>query len=777
VNPGEAGTVTEVNLIPFATGVSEMNKTLRGIRSACGLATLFLASSSAHAFCTEFDVFGVGLNCGDEGHKRVTGVIKPILRGNTWNRIWEGNYDQDAFTGEFANDGKRHFESCRFVTEDIRPGSIDYIRSAYQNAINYLDPANPSPFVAADRFGKLLHTAQDFYSHTNWINLLNLTGSAQVSAADLFDSSLGEWPLLDSLVPFRDDIILGQIPSNGLPAGWSVTQALDSETPIFMNSDGAELRGLITGWNEDGACPDVRPGTTVDENNHVEADIFGQVTIIPRTNRLTHGESKIAGDYDWDLPFLSEAYQANRPCHDGYPTSLCLQKDHPGRPDYGQAIELAKLQTSQEWCRLLHLAKDSEHGYAASSILMALWAKPQSEPSGPHPSTTACGTPPEVFAGKPGPIEVTIDPQAVAVLAPPEPRPGDCPVYECAAQRHLVFALYTGDFRRSIYRTAEAPLGTSSMPVAPITMCVKPADKLVATVWGWADSSGIGTDFDAADRVFRGTTLVLNGPGFQPENEPDTLDLDVDFLVTVGGEDPDGDGLSSACGEVYYGTNPQLADTDNDGLNDGAEVNTYHTDPLDADSDDDGLNDGPEVKTYGTDPLDSDTDDDELTDGAEVNTYGTNPLDADTDDDGLTDGAEVNTHGTDPLDADTDDDGLPDGIEVNYGTDPLDADTDNDGLPDGKDVDWIEDVIEGIPAVAIKSPADGNRNAMLNLLEDAESLLLKGNRKPALDKLTTLRSRIDGCGTVCDSNDWILDCTIQKEIRMLVDLLIANVRA
>ena len=66
---------------------------------------------------------------------------------------------------------------------------------------------------------------------------------------------------------------------------------------------------------------------------------------------------------------------------------------------------------------------------------------------------------------------------------------------------------------------------------------------------------------------------------------------------------------------------------------------------------------------------------------------------------------------------------------------------------------------------------------MLNLLNDAEALLRKGKRKPALDKLTTLRSRIDGCGTVCDTNDWIRDCAIQKEIRMLVDLLIANVRA
>jgi hypothetical protein len=303
-------------------------------------------------------------------------------------------------------------------------------------------------------------------------------------------------------------------------------------------------------------------------------------------------------------------------------------------------------------------------------------------------------------------------------------------------KRHLVFSLYTGEFRRSIYRTATTTLDDASVPVQPLTMCVKSADKLVATVWGWDDRPDIlrpyDPDFNNQDVVLRGTTHILDGPVFQPvPSDPGEKDLTANFLVTVGGADPDADGLSSACGEVYYGTDPQLADTDNDGLKDGEEVNTYHTDPLDNDSDDDGLKDGEEVNTYHTDPNDADTDDDRLTDG----------------------------------------------FEVKYGTDPLNRDTDGDGLIDGLDVEWIEAVIVAMPDAAIKSPAAGNRKAMLNLLNDAEALLRKDNRKPALDKLTTLRMRIDGCGAVCDSNDWIINCTFQTEIRMLVDVLIANVKA
>ena len=121
-----------------------MKKTVRRIASTCGLLALFFGSSSAHAFCTEFDILGIGVNCVDEGHKRVTGNIKPILRGSVWSAIWDGNYAQDNPLGDFQDDGQRHFESCRFVPESDRPGSIDYIRSTYQNAVTHLNPAAPT---------------------------------------------------------------------------------------------------------------------------------------------------------------------------------------------------------------------------------------------------------------------------------------------------------------------------------------------------------------------------------------------------------------------------------------------------------------------------------------------------------------------------------------------------------------------------------------------------------------------------------------------------------
>ena len=104
---------------------------------------------------------------------------------------------------------------------------------------------------------------------------------------------------------------------------------------------------------------------------------------------------------------------------------------------------------------------------------------------------------------------VKVDPQTVTA-----PSGSDLP----NLQRHLVFALYTGDFRRSNYQQATAGLGDSSVPVQPLTMCVKPEDKLIATVWGYDDRPvpliPFTPDFNAQDVVLRGTSLVMDGPGF-----------------------------------------------------------------------------------------------------------------------------------------------------------------------------------------------------------------------------------------------------------------------
>ena len=155
---------------------------------------------------------------------------------------------------------------------------------------------------------------------------------------------------------------------------------------------------------------------------------------------------------------------------------------------------------------------------------------------------------------------------------------------------------------------------------------------------------------------------------------------------------------------------------------------------------------------------------------------GTVPNDADSDDDGLTDGDEVLVHGTKPLDADSDDDGLTDGDEVHvHGTNPNKADTDGDGLADGEDVEFVQHAIESVPASYFNSTGAGSQDAVLAILETVEASLLNGHEAVALQQLSNLHSRVDGCGWAADNNDWITDCAAQLTIRSLIELLTTNI--
>jgi len=355
----------------------------------------------------------------------------------------------------------------------------------------------------------------------------------------------------------------------------------------------------------------------------------------------------------------------------------------------------------------------------------------------------------------------------------------------------------------------------------PVTLCLGPDDtSFRIALHGWGDNDDstdpyyVTGDFDDIgnhDEVlfgFQKTWGVINPPtGSQTAASED---LEVTYRIETN-TDSDDDGLGD-CDEQIIGSDPHNLDSDHDGLMDGIEVNGNNptnplssdtdddgltdgqedinangaldageTDPNDVDSDDDGLSDGVEVNgSNPTNPLDSDSDNDGLTDGQEdANSNGaldageTNPNDADSDDDGLSDGVEVDL-GTDPLDADTDDDELLDGQEVGVGTDPLDSDSDDDGILDGEDVEWLQNMITSLPSTAFKSSGHGLQTALLSILNDAERFIARGQNTKAIEKLQTLRTKVDGCGATPDQTDWILECTTQIQIRDFLDLLIIN---
>jgi hypothetical protein len=106
------------------------------------------------------------------------------------------------------------------------------------------------------------------------------------------------------------------------------------------------------------------------------------------------------------------------------------------------------------------------------------------------------------------------------------------------------------------------------------------------------------------------------------------------------------------------------------------------------------------------------------------------------------------------------------------------ADSDGDGLDDGEDPDVLASLIQGFPSEAFKSPSEGTRRAFLANLEAVEANLLAGNVDEAINKLESLRRRVDGCEAppplAADGNDWIVTCSEQNEARALIDLLLTN---
>ena len=79
-----------------------------------------------------------------------------------------------------------------------------------------------------------------------------------------------------------------------------------------------------------------------------------------------------------------------------------------------------------------------------------------------------------------------------------------------------------------------------------------------------------------------------------------------------------------------------------------------------------------------------------------------------------------------------------------------------------------------LPAGNFKPQGAGSQEAIASILDGVEQQLLTANVKPALTTLGNLRKHVDGCGSGPDTNDWIINCQSQTEIRSLLDTLITN---
>lgn len=582
---------------------------------------LLVTPNSTYAFCED-------RTDGSTCHTHQVDQALPFLRPEIREAMREYVLHPDTeFTGlDYASDD--HFDSCNF------DGAIERINGRYLldvpdfgGAIPALSPYAVEGYVPPDIFrgirkwSYVLHATQDFYAHTNWVNMVD---AGIISADDLIDTNLGPWAGISSdwnLV--RDNIITSQKP---VPYSWSFDYPTgDEELPLLTDDNGQSYWLLMSGKE------------------------FNPFQSCPSPLEMHHDE---------------------------------LNKDNITRPLHDLASEMSIAQTAHEWCRLLHLDRD-QYGIAGAAVPMGLLVDMDGSPH--PQGTACAELPPGPIEVVVSVNAITAlddhddedrgELNYVLTLFTDDFR------RSVRSQTPTLF-LESGEAAPESWLPDTLSMCVESTDRIVATVQGWEDDDTMGTLekvdnYLVGTTHEIGTGTDVANGIGTGAfTLSTDNPQFN--------DMEVVIEVSNSGTDADGDGLTK-CDELGMGLDPEINDSDGDGLNDGDEValgtnplnadsdgDGLHdgdevalgTDPLNTDSDGDSLHDGEEID-LGTDPTNADSDGDGLNDGEEINQYGTNPTDADSDDDLLNDGQEV-AQNSDPLTADSDGDGLLDGRDVEF---------------------------------------------------------------------------------------------------------------
>jgi hypothetical protein len=228
---------------------------------------------------------------GEPNHEEITGIAMSFLRPEILTALQVANVATDV---EFFFVNANHYDDCNFS------GGSAVVTTSQAEAVAQLDPsaAPEADLLAIRAFGRSLHALQDFYAHTNWIEL---------GGDVLVDSSLDAFPTLSpySTVPSSGFVVVQGRKPKRAALNRDEEAAYPSSAIVTVKLGKTRAPGLISG--------------TVD---YEEGDFC------PESVAMTHDE---------------------------------LNKDKTTNVGRSQQYEAAKalaiLQTEHEWCRLRELTR------------------------------------------------------------------------------------------------------------------------------------------------------------------------------------------------------------------------------------------------------------------------------------------------------------------------------------------------------------------------------------------------------------------------------------
>jgi len=231
----------------------------------------------------------------EPNHENITLSALGFLQPAILDALVAANVETDV---QFILVSANHFDDCNFS------GGSEVVRASEAEAVAALSPAQPpieGDALAIRAFGRALHAVQDFYAHTNWVEL---------GGEVLVDGGLGAFPRLGAYTV---------VPSTGFVVvqGEKPKQAVDrDETAAYPQSAvvtvklGGPPKGKPNGLGLISGTVDYEPGN-----------------VCPASVAMSHEE---------------------------------LNKDKSTLVDRSQQYEAAKtlaiLQSEHEWCRLRALA-------------------------------------------------------------------------------------------------------------------------------------------------------------------------------------------------------------------------------------------------------------------------------------------------------------------------------------------------------------------------------------------------------------------------------------